>query len=100
MRSFFFIVSGFISGAAATAEEEVAVAGLDISIDYSHDPFYTQLWFWSLAGLLFLLLLVLLILSGREKERKTEMEKPGDVTEGESPAEGSSARIEEEPRNP
>ena len=100
MRRIFFIVSGFISVAAAKAGEEMAVAGLDISIDYSNDPFYTQLWFWSLAGLLFLLLLVLLILSGRRSKRKADEKKPGDATEGESTAEQLSGRIEKESGNP
>ncbi|GEM_PF-6769762 len=100
MRRIFFIVLGFISVAAATAVEETAVAGLDISIDYSNDPFYTQLWFWSMAGLLFLLMLVLLILSGRRSKRKAKEKKPGNATEGESPAEPLSGRIEKEPCNP
>lgn len=100
MRRIFFIVLGFISVAAATAGEETVVAGLDISIDYSNDPFYTQLWFWSMAGLLFFLLLVLLILSGRRSKRKADEKKSGNAIEGESPAEQLSGRIEKESCNP
>lgn len=100
MRSIYFIVLGFISVAAATAGEEMAVAGLDINIDYSNDPFYSQLWFWSLGGLLFLVLLVLLILSGKRKEQKAAGKQPGEATVEESTRERSSGRIEEEPRNP
>lgn len=99
MRSIYFIVLGFISVAAATAGEEMAVAGLDINIDYSNDPFYSQLWFWCLGGLLFLVLLVLLILSGRRSKRKADEKKPSNAIEGESPAEHLSGRIEKESRH-
>src|SRR5690554_1882540 len=36
------------------AEQGIAPS-LDISIDYSRDPFYQEIWFWALVALFFLL---------------------------------------------
>lgn len=43
---------------------------LDINIDYSRDPFYQEIWFWSLVALFFLLLLLLLIRGGRRTKKE------------------------------
>lgn len=58
--------------------EEITSLNLDISIDYSNDPFYGEAWFWAIVGVPFLFLLVLLIRGGqvkteqlKEKARKT-----------------------------
>lgn len=42
----------------------------DISIDYSSDPFYVELWFLSLIAGLLLFLLVLLIRAGRKSRKR------------------------------
>ncbi len=52
------------------AAKEMADVSLDISIDYSNDPFYTEIWFLSLIAVLLLFLLVQLIRSGRRSRRK------------------------------
>ena len=59
---------------------------LDISIDYSRDPFYQEIWFWALVALFFLLLLVLLIRGGRRTKKEDEKlsgveEQPGNTGE-------------------
>ncbi len=51
------------------AEQGIAPS-LDISIDYSKDPIYQEIWFWSLVALFFLLLLVLLIRGGRRTKKE------------------------------
>ncbi len=51
------------------AEVEIAPS-LDISIDYSRDPFFQEIWFWSLVALFFLLLLLLLIRGGRSTKKQ------------------------------
>lgn len=45
---------------------------LDINIDYSNEPFYSEIWFWVLIALFFLVLLVLLIRGGRKSSRCTQ----------------------------
>lgn len=62
-------MSGWIplSGVAA---EEMADVSLDINIDYSNDPFYTEIWFLILIAALLLFLLVQLIRGGRRSRHK------------------------------
>ena len=45
---------------------------LDISIDYSNDPFYSEIWFWVIIALILLLLLILLIRGGGKKCKLNE----------------------------
>ena len=58
----------------AMAAEEIASLNLDISIDYSNDPFYGEAWFWAIVGVPFLFLLVILIRGGRVKTAQLEEE--------------------------
>lgn len=48
------------------ANEMMESTNLDINIDYSNEPFYSEIWFWVLIAVFFLLLLVLLIRGGRK----------------------------------
>lgn len=48
---------------AETIDSEV----LDISIDYSNDPIYSELWFWIIIAFILLLILILLIIGGGRK---------------------------------
>lgn len=66
--SIFFL--GFLSFVEPvfSAEKTDAVI-LDISIDYSNDPFYSELWFWIIIGSILLFLLILLIRGGRNKSK-------------------------------
>lgn len=57
------------------ATEQMADIGLDINIDYSNDPFYTQLWFFILVASLFLLLLILLVRGERRSIHKRKARK-------------------------
>ncbi len=52
---------------AQNAAEIAEIVALDISIDYSNDPFYVEIWFWILIALFFLLILILLM-RGSKKE--------------------------------
>lgn len=45
---------------------------LDISIDYSNDPFFLETWFWAVAGIFFLSILLLLIRSGKTKRKQSQ----------------------------
>ncbi|MDD4777416.1 MAG: hypothetical protein PHV53_03905 [Fermentimonas sp.] len=47
--------------------EEIDVLVMDISIDYSNDPFYSKLWFWIIIAAVLFFFLVLLIRGGRKK---------------------------------
>ena len=52
-----------------TTYEKLPTPTLDISIDYSNDPFYTQIWFWIIVALLLFILLLLLIVGPRKKKK-------------------------------
>jgi len=56
--------------------EEMDALVLDINIDYSSDPFYSELWFWIIIAAVLFFLLVLLIRGGRTKAKPlTEVTK-------------------------
>ena len=48
---------------------------LNIDIDYSSDPFYSETWFLVLIALLLVFLLVLLIRGGKRSRRKLKAKK-------------------------
>ncbi|NLX65944.1 MAG: hypothetical protein GXZ19_04100 [Bacteroidales bacterium] len=48
---------------------------LNIAIDYSNDPFYTETWFLVVIAGLLLFLLLLLVRSGKKSRRKMKAEK-------------------------
>lgn len=55
---------------------QVAAHGVDTDIiisDIENSPFYAQLWFWVVIGIVFLLLLIALIRgTGRKKDKVTD----------------------------
>lgn len=56
-------VLGLLSSAVAVAQEEGAA--LDINVNTNDGgAFYTQIWFWVVIGLVFILLLVALLKGG------------------------------------
>lgn len=70
MRNFLLTVFFCCFSLLLLGAEEVVASSLDISIDYSRDPFYQEIWFWALVALFFLLLLVLLIRGGRRTKKE------------------------------
>lgn len=48
---------------------------LNIDIDYSNDPFYSETWFLILIALFFLFLLIQLIRGGKNSRRRKKAEK-------------------------
>jgi|GEM_PF-1286026 hypothetical protein len=79
-------VLGMVSPKIIMAAEEITSVNLDISIDYSNDPFYAEIWFWGGVALFFLILLVLLIRGGgrkkkAEKQLKAEIAKAAELVE-------------------
>ena len=74
---FFFGCTLLVRGAV-----EGIAPSLDISIDYSRDPFYQEIWFWALVALFFLLLLVLLIRGGRRTKKEDEKLSGGEEQSG------------------
>ena len=62
-RSFSLVVLGFLSTVIAFAQDEAP--SLDVNINTNGGgAFYTQIWFWVIVGLLFILLLVALLRGG------------------------------------
>ena len=74
MRKVILCILGWVTTFVVMAAEEMASLNLDISIDYSNDPFYGEIWFWAMVGVPFLLLLVLLIRGGKAKRVALEEE--------------------------
>ena len=70
MRHFLFTFFFFGCTLLVRGAVEGITPSLDISIDYSRDPFYQEIWFWALVALFFLLLLVLLIRGGRRTKKE------------------------------
>lgn len=57
-----------------TVTDVTSAMALDISIDYSNDPFYTEIWFWALIALLLLVILILLIRGGSKTKKSANKE--------------------------
>ncbi|SFK44272.1 hypothetical protein [Proteiniphilum acetatigenes] len=66
------LVSVPLSGVAA---EEIAGINLNIDIDYTSDPFYTETWFLILIAVFLLFLLILLIRGGKRARRRQKAKK-------------------------
>lgn len=62
-----FILGILSSVSRAFSAESTEAEILDISIDYSNDPFYSELWFWVIIAFVLLFLLILLIRGGEKK---------------------------------
>lgn len=65
-----FVIVSVLSTKTAFAQDEDRGVEFDISID--NGAFYTQLWFWVVAGLVFLLLLIALLRGGGKKKKKLD----------------------------
>lgn len=64
MSALFF---GLLASVATFAQEEGAKATLDINVNNDGGAFYTQIWFWVVVGLVFILLLVALMRGNSNK---------------------------------
>ena len=61
-KSISLLVLGFLTTAIAFAQDETP--SLDVNINTNGGEFYTQIWFWVVVGLVFILLLVALLRGG------------------------------------
>ena len=57
------------------AAEEMADISLNIDIDYTNDPFYTETWFLMVIAAFLLFLLVLLVRGGKRARQRQEAKK-------------------------
>ena len=77
-----FLLVGFLSSAATWAQDTLSdIEDVEIETAFIDEgPFYAQLWFWVVIGIVFLLLLIALIRGGGKKrieikeEEKTQEE--------------------------
>ena len=66
-KSISLVVLSFLSTAIAFAQDETP--SLDVNINTNGGgQFYTQMWFWVVIGLVFILLLVALLRGGSKKD--------------------------------
>lgn len=68
-------ILGIFRTAIAFAQDQISNIDTDIdNIAFDKGPFYTQLWFWVVLGMVFLLLLIALIRGngGNKKEQEEE----------------------------
>lgn len=72
MKKLWVVFSLIAVSLLARGVEETAPMSLDISIDYSNDPFFLETWFWAVAGIFFLSILLLLIRSGKTKRKQSQ----------------------------
>ncbi|MDD2512558.1 MAG: hypothetical protein PHS71_04810 [Proteiniphilum sp.] len=72
MKKLWVVCSLMAVSLLARGVEETAPMSLDISIDYSNDPFFLETWFWAVAGIFFLSILLLLIRSGKTKRKQSQ----------------------------
>ncbi len=75
------LLIGFFISSVAWTQDSISAIIDDFEIDISvidKGPFYAQLWFWVVIGIVFLLILILLIRGGGSKKvnsQKKEDEK-------------------------
>lgn len=65
-RSISFVVLSLLSTFITFAQDETP--SLDVNITTNGGAFYTQIWFWVVIGLVFILLLVALLRGGGKKD--------------------------------
>ncbi len=75
------LLIGFFTSSATWAQDSISAIVDDFEIDIAiidKGPFYAQLWFWVVLGIVFLLILILLIRGGGSRKvnsQKKEDEK-------------------------
>ncbi|HTN68679.1 MAG TPA: hypothetical protein VLZ33_04370 [Dysgonamonadaceae bacterium] len=62
------VVLGLLSTLFTLAQDEAP--GLEVDIDSNVGAFYTQIWFWVIIGLVFLLLLIALLRGDGKKNKE------------------------------
>lgn len=67
-KTVFTFLLGLFSTVLAVAQEEGASLDININTDKGGSAFYTQIWFWVIVGLVFILLLVALLRGGGSKQ--------------------------------
>ena len=67
LKSMSLVVLGFITTAIAFAQGEAPDLDVDLNVNEGGE-FYTQVWFWVIVGLVFILLLLALLRGGKKKE--------------------------------
>lgn len=68
IKSFGLLFFGFLSTALAFAQTEDT--NLDITFQsHVRGPFYTQVWFWVIVGLVFIFLLIVLLRGGGHNDK-------------------------------
>lgn len=63
------MILGFLTKTLTFAQD--SLSNLDANIvttDFNENPFYFQLWFWIVIGLVFILLLIALLRGGRKRK--------------------------------
>ena len=66
-RSISLVMLSFLSSSIAFAQDEAPSLDINITTD-NGGAFYTQIWFWIIVGLVFILLLVALLRGGGGKK--------------------------------
>ncbi len=71
-----FLLVGFLSSAATWAQDTLSdIEDVEIETAFIDEgPFYAQLWFWVVIGIVFLLLLIALIRGGGKKREEIKEE--------------------------
>ncbi len=70
-----FVMFTFLASSVAYAQDSLSNQDIDFVLtDYNASPFYAQLWFWIVIGMVFLLILIALIRGGGSKKDNDELE--------------------------
>lgn len=78
------LLIGFFTSAVAWAQDSISAIVDDFEIDtivIDDGPYYAQLWFWVVIGIVFLLILVALLRGGRKRVEIKAEEKVEDKTQ-------------------
>ena len=71
-----FMVLGLLTTTASFAQDAISDTDIEIvATDFNKIPFYAELWFWILIGLVFLLILIALIRGGGKKTKSKDLKE-------------------------